>query len=79
MQKTKKERVYSTQFACCKHIFSIPQAKMPNRKSTTNINNAAKKISLENITGIDGRMGTYEKASQTDKYFEDEMPEYFFY
>ena len=34
-------------------------------------------MSLENITGIDGRMETYEKASQTDKYFEDETPEYF--
>ena len=54
---------------------------MPKRKSSTSINNAAKKISLENITGIDGtleRMETYEKASQTDKYFEDETTEYFF-
>ena len=54
---------------------------MPKRKSSTNINNAAKKISLENITGIDGRleiMEIYKKVSQTDKYFEDETPEYFF-
>ena len=80
-QKTKKEGVYSTRFACCKHVFSIPQAKIPKRKSSTSINNEAKKISLENITGIDGRlesMERYEKASQTDKYFEDETPQYFF-
>ena len=54
---------------------------MPKQKSSTNINNAAKKISLENVTGIDGRlesMERYEKPSQTDKYFEDETPEYFF-
>ena len=54
---------------------------MPKRKSNTNINNAVNKISLENITGIDGKlesMETYKKASQTDKYFEDETPEYFF-
>ena len=54
---------------------------MPKRKSSTNINNAAKKISLEDITGTNGRlesMETYKKASQTDKYFEDEKPEYFF-
>ena len=54
---------------------------MPKQKSSTSINNATKKISLKNITGIHGRLGsmeTYEKASQTDKYFEDETPEYFF-
>ena len=54
---------------------------MPKQKSSTNINNAAKKISLENVTGIDGRlesMERYEKPSQTDKYFEDETAEYFF-
>ena len=53
---------------------------MPKGKSSTNINNTAKKISFENITGIDGKlesMETYEKASQIDKYFEDETPEYF--
>ena len=54
---------------------------MPKRKSSTNTNNKTKKISLENITGIGGMlesMETYKKASQTDKYFEDEKSEYFF-
>ena len=54
---------------------------MLKRKSSTNINNAVKKISLGNITGIDGSLESverYEKASQKNKYFEDEMPEYFF-
>ena len=54
---------------------------MPKRKSNTSINNASKKISLENIKGIDGNlegMETYEKVSQTDKYFAEETPEYFF-
>ena len=54
---------------------------MLKRKSSANINNAVKKISLGNITGIDGSLESverYEKASQKNKYFEDEMPEYFF-
>ena len=55
---------------------------MPKRKSSTNINKSAKKISLETITSIDGGLGnveTNQKVSQTDNYFADEMPEYFFY
>ena len=52
---------------------------MPKRKSSTNLNKAAKKISLKNTTGIDGSLESMErseKASQKDKCFADETPEF---
>ena len=48
-------------------------------KTSTNINKAAKKISLKNTTDIDGSLESMErseKVSQTDKYFADETPEF---
>ena len=60
IQKTEK-KVFINTVACCKHIYGIPQAKMPKRKSSTDINKSAKKISLEDIIGIDGGLEIIEK------------------
>ena len=61
------------------HVVS-QNTKMPKQKSSTSTNNTAKQISLKTITGIDGSLEslkTSKMVSQTDKYFADEMPEYF--